>query len=265
MHQTKKGNTWHFGLKAHIGVDAESGLVHTVIATAANRARRQITEMIRTKLGLAGKGREVEILARVDTTKAQRRFAPSYSRGMVIQCDCAQFAGTDQRRSADVHRHEEPHDVEEPLLRRHQPRRPRGADLHELDKGTAASRIKALRQDDGTRRPARARCQADQRALQALARRRATNTSATMQGRWRRHPARPLVIGFWRSKTPGRACADRRMAGNSFLKAAVCAFERLMRRIRPPIAPLRADGALIELSYIQAPCCSEIGDGSSLS
>ena len=36
MHQTKKGNTWHFGLKAHIGVDAESGLVHTVIATAAN-------------------------------------------------------------------------------------------------------------------------------------------------------------------------------------------------------------------------------------
>lgn len=36
MHQTKKGNQWHFGLKAHIGVDAESGLVHTVIATAAN-------------------------------------------------------------------------------------------------------------------------------------------------------------------------------------------------------------------------------------
>jgi IS5 family transposase len=36
MHQTKKGNQWHFGLKAHIGVDAESGLVHTVIGTAAN-------------------------------------------------------------------------------------------------------------------------------------------------------------------------------------------------------------------------------------
>ena len=29
MHQTKKGNQWHFGMKAHIGVDAESGLVHT--------------------------------------------------------------------------------------------------------------------------------------------------------------------------------------------------------------------------------------------
>jgi IS5 family transposase len=38
MHQTKKGNAWHFGLKAHIGVDAESGLVHTVTATAANVA-----------------------------------------------------------------------------------------------------------------------------------------------------------------------------------------------------------------------------------
>lgn len=35
MHQTKKGNQWHFGMKAHIGVDAESGLVHTVVATAA--------------------------------------------------------------------------------------------------------------------------------------------------------------------------------------------------------------------------------------
>jgi IS5 family transposase len=36
MHQTKKGNEWHFGMKAHIGVDAESGLVHTVLGTAAN-------------------------------------------------------------------------------------------------------------------------------------------------------------------------------------------------------------------------------------
>jgi|SRR6185437_9812006 len=36
MHQTKKGNQWHFGMKAHIGVDAESGLVHTVIGTPAN-------------------------------------------------------------------------------------------------------------------------------------------------------------------------------------------------------------------------------------
>ena len=36
MHQTKKGNQWHFGMKAHIGIDARSGLVHSVIGTAAN-------------------------------------------------------------------------------------------------------------------------------------------------------------------------------------------------------------------------------------
>lgn len=36
MHQTKKGNQWHFGMKAHIGADDESGLVHTVVSTAAN-------------------------------------------------------------------------------------------------------------------------------------------------------------------------------------------------------------------------------------
>lgn len=36
MHQAKKGNQWHFGMKAHIGVDADSGLVHTVLGTAAN-------------------------------------------------------------------------------------------------------------------------------------------------------------------------------------------------------------------------------------
>ncbi len=36
MHQVKEGNQWHFGMKAHIGVDAYSGLVHTVIGTAAN-------------------------------------------------------------------------------------------------------------------------------------------------------------------------------------------------------------------------------------
>ena len=36
MHQAKKGNQWHFGMKAHIGVDAESGIVHSMVTTAAN-------------------------------------------------------------------------------------------------------------------------------------------------------------------------------------------------------------------------------------
>jgi IS5 family transposase len=38
MHQTKKGNQWYFGMKAHIGADRDSKLVHTVVATAANVA-----------------------------------------------------------------------------------------------------------------------------------------------------------------------------------------------------------------------------------
>ena len=36
MHSSQKGNQWHFGMKAHIGVDAESGLVHTVRGTSGN-------------------------------------------------------------------------------------------------------------------------------------------------------------------------------------------------------------------------------------
>ena len=36
MHQTKKGNQWHFGMKVHIGVDADTGLVHSMSTTSAN-------------------------------------------------------------------------------------------------------------------------------------------------------------------------------------------------------------------------------------
>jgi len=36
MHQTKKGNEWHFGMKMHIGVDSRSGLIHSVKSTSAN-------------------------------------------------------------------------------------------------------------------------------------------------------------------------------------------------------------------------------------
>lgn len=38
MHQTKKGNEWHFGMKAHIGADADSGLVHSLHTTPANES-----------------------------------------------------------------------------------------------------------------------------------------------------------------------------------------------------------------------------------
>lgn len=38
MHQTKKGNQWYFGIKAHIGVDSRTKIIHAVVATAANVA-----------------------------------------------------------------------------------------------------------------------------------------------------------------------------------------------------------------------------------
>jgi IS5 family transposase len=36
MHQTRKGQQWYFGMKAHIGVDSKTKLIHAVVATAAN-------------------------------------------------------------------------------------------------------------------------------------------------------------------------------------------------------------------------------------
>ena len=50
MHQTKKANQWHFGMKAHIAVDADSGLVHTVTTTAANQVDvEQIADLLHGK------------------------------------------------------------------------------------------------------------------------------------------------------------------------------------------------------------------------
>jgi IS5 family transposase len=46
MHQTKKGNPYFFGMKAHIGVDVESGLVHTITTTPANEADVTQTERL---------------------------------------------------------------------------------------------------------------------------------------------------------------------------------------------------------------------------
>jgi IS5 family transposase len=54
MHQVKKGNQWHFGMKAHIGVDAQSGLVHTVTGTAAN-----VADIAQTHALLHGEEKEV--------------------------------------------------------------------------------------------------------------------------------------------------------------------------------------------------------------
>ena len=47
MHQTKKGNQWSFGMKAHLGADVQSGLVHRVTGTAAHVADIAQTRALR--------------------------------------------------------------------------------------------------------------------------------------------------------------------------------------------------------------------------
>jgi transposase, IS5 family len=66
MHQTKKGNQWHFGMKAHIGVDVASGVVHTVVGTAANEA--DITQMAAVLHGA-----EEDVFADAGYTGADKR------------------------------------------------------------------------------------------------------------------------------------------------------------------------------------------------
>ena len=65
-HSAKKGNTWHFGYKAHIGVDKESGLVHTVKVTAANEHDVTVTSELLT-------GEEEEVYADSGYLGAEKR------------------------------------------------------------------------------------------------------------------------------------------------------------------------------------------------
>jgi IS5 family transposase len=65
MHQTKKGNQWYFGMKAHIGVDSESGLVRVVVGTAANTADV-------TQIGALLTGEEATVHADAGYTGAQK-------------------------------------------------------------------------------------------------------------------------------------------------------------------------------------------------
>ena len=66
MHQTRKGNQWYFGMKAHTGVDVASGVVHTVTGTAANEADINQT-------GALLHGREEAVFADAGYTGADKR------------------------------------------------------------------------------------------------------------------------------------------------------------------------------------------------
>lgn len=56
-----------------------------LIVAGTNKDRKEINQMARQALGLLGKGKQFETLNRVDSTDAERRYAPSYKQGMIIQ------------------------------------------------------------------------------------------------------------------------------------------------------------------------------------
>ena len=95
MHQTKKGNQWHFGMKAHIGADARSGLVHTVTGTAANVADIAQThellhgeeKQVHADAGCLGVEKREEVIARTKDVEwhvaAKRGKVKAMAEGML--------------------------------------------------------------------------------------------------------------------------------------------------------------------------------------
>lgn len=84
MHQTKKGNQWYFGMKAHIGADRDSKLVHTVVVTAAHVADITKTaellhgqeQQVHADAGYSGVEKRAEIVAlerKIDWQIARKR------------------------------------------------------------------------------------------------------------------------------------------------------------------------------------------------
>jgi transposase, IS5 family len=83
MHQTKKGNQWYFGMKAHIGVDAGTGYTHSLTATAANvhdldeavNLVRGDDEVVYTDAGYQGAEKRPEIAGDENLSKVEWRVA----------------------------------------------------------------------------------------------------------------------------------------------------------------------------------------------
>jgi IS5 family transposase len=88
MHQTKKGNQWYFGMKAHIGVDAGTGYVHSVAATAANvhdldqaaNLVRAEDEVLYADAGYQGIDKRSDFAGHEHLSKVQFRIAARKSR-----------------------------------------------------------------------------------------------------------------------------------------------------------------------------------------
>ncbi|KAB7619363.1 IS5 family transposase, partial [Alkalilimnicola sp. S0819] len=98
MHQTKKGNQYYFGMKAHIGADAHSGLVHSLVGTAANVADvTQTHQLLHGEesdvfgdSGYQGAGkreenRERTVNWRIAMKRKQRKAIPNTAMGRTLQ------------------------------------------------------------------------------------------------------------------------------------------------------------------------------------
>ena len=81
MHQTKKGNQWYFGMKVHIGVDKDSGLIHSVETSSANvlditRAAQLLhgdAQVVYGDAGYQGLGKRAEIAGKSITCRVAMR------------------------------------------------------------------------------------------------------------------------------------------------------------------------------------------------
>ena len=85
VEEIKDGGERHQAVVADYTKLPEADRAKALIVAGTNDSRREINAMVRDAIGLAGIGREYETLIRVDMTQAQRRFAPSYQPGMVVQ------------------------------------------------------------------------------------------------------------------------------------------------------------------------------------
>lgn len=87
MHQTRKGKQWYFGMKAHVGVDLHSGVVHSLTGTAANVADIAETHHLlhgQEKLGLGDAGYQgVEKRAEIQEKFPQVRWIVAAKRGRI--------------------------------------------------------------------------------------------------------------------------------------------------------------------------------------
>ncbi len=84
-HSTKKGSTWHFGYKAHIGVDKDTGLVHTLKVTAANVHDVTMTAQLLTgeeEAVLRNKGGR-KIRYKINRRPSRAKNAPARSRAQI--------------------------------------------------------------------------------------------------------------------------------------------------------------------------------------